>query len=284
MASKDIDGLMAELGLDDAPIMGPSGTTSATIADKQASGQEPKGDTPPEGAEPTEASTPAAEPTPEQIASWMAKADHKALSQVPAYNQQIQRAQAKLRKDLEAESQARSAEAKLVGEWDTWFQSLTADEFRQAMEDPQRQKAYEIVRNYKQTAQTSGPNAAAIAAKIVEGLQKSLQERPEFADLKWDELLALDDPGEFLQNVIDHGVSKAQRKIEASIEKEVEARVQDRLAKHNLSTPEPEGAPGDQAGGATTSDAFLRDFAAGKNNDFKRVLDALGPDLYRRGR
>ena len=275
----DIDGKMAELGFDDSPIMGlgaepPKASEPVVTTDGLA----------PEATEPTGTEPIGTEPTPEQLASWIAKADHKALSQIPAYNQQIQRAQAKLRKDLEAESQAKSAEAALVGEWDTWFQSLTDDEFREAMADPQRQKAYEIVRNHKAQAATTGPGAQHIAAKIVEGLQKSLQERPEFADLKWDELLALDDPGDFLQGVIDHGVSKAQRKIEASIEKEVEARVQDRLAQHNLSTPEPEGAPGDSMGKGTDGDSFLKDFAAGKNNDFKRVLEALGSDLYRRGR
>ncbi len=271
----DIDGKMAELGFDDTPIMGPEPTSTEASQPTEPTESRPAGDAAPE--------TAGASPSPEQLAEWIAKADHKALSQIPAYNQQIQRAQAKLRKEVEAETQARSAEARLVGEWDTWFQSLSDDEFREAMSDPQRQKAYEVVRNYKAQA-VDAPNAQAVAAKIVEGLQKSLQERPEFADLKWDELLALDDPGDFFHGVIEHGLSKERRKIEASIEKEVEARVQDRLAKHNLSTSEPSGAPGDIRGGATDSDSFLKDFASGKSNDFKRVLDTLGHDLYRRGR
>lgn len=270
----DLDTALANLGLDDSPIVGVNPTSDGKAATETETTAAAGVDTP-DAASPKEGT-----PSEDQIAEWLAKADHKALSKLPAYNQQLQRAQAKLRKELEVESAAKAREASLIAEWDTWFQNLSDDEFRQAMADPQKQRAYEVVRDYKARQGANLVGAHEVAAKIVEGLQKQLQTRPEFEGLKWDELLALDDPGDFFSQIIDHGMTKEK----ARLAREVEARVAEELAKRNLSSPEPSSAPGDSMGRGSDSDSMLRDFAAGRSNDFSRVIAALGPEVYRRGR
>ena len=221
---------------------------------------------------------PAAEPSPEAIAAWLATADHKKLAELPAWNQQVQRAQAKAQRDAQAEATKQVEETTRVEQWRTWFESLDDRQLREALGRDDYRRAYDFVQSY---AQQRSPMATKIAEQVVARLQQTLQERDEFKDLPWDELLALNDPAEFVTQVIDRGLEKERKKMAGDLTKEIDARITEALAKRNLAADEPPTVPAAQFQGNVRGGFDHDRFNPKDPAQVERLVQSLGFDPRR---
>ena len=213
---------------------------------------------------------------PAALEAWLDKADVKDLAKVPAWNKQVQREQARIQRDVEAKARAATEETTLVEQWRTWFDQLDEAQLRQALANEDYRRAYDKVQTHQAR---QSPVAQKIASEIVTGLQQKLSTQEEFKDLPWDELLASNDPAEFIHNVIERGLEKERKKMQSDLVKEIDARLTEALAKRNLAVPEAPDVPAAEftpAGGGDGSSFDPRNQA-----QLDRAIRELGFDPRR---
>ena len=197
------------------------------------------------------APSPSADPA--ALEAWLSAADVKELAKLPAWNKQVQREQARIQREVEAKTRAATEETTLVEQWRAWFDQLDEAQLREALSRADYRQAYDKVQTHQAR---QSPVAQKIASEIVTGLQQKLAGQEEFKDLPWDELLASNDPTEFIHNVIERGLEKERRKMQSDLTKEIDARLTEALAKRNLAVPEAPDVPAAEFAATGSNSAF----------------------------
>lgn len=218
---------------------------------------------------------------------------HDDWKKVPGYNAAqekfLREQHARVSREIETRLQTEAAGREHIQRWDAWFKSLTPEQYRQAMEQPEYAAEWNRLQHYKTQPQAKVALDAA-SRHLLDLMKQDFAGRPDFEHLvkdgTWEKLVALDpelDPGDSAQGVkfLNRLVEQLVKQRERSFESRVKAEVNKRLAEHHLTGDEADLVPaGSESSNGKDHDRAILDHGGNVENmraAFKRLHGVEAP-------
>ena len=177
------------------------------------------------------------------------------LKNHPALRDRYNKLVSTTQKKLEDAQRQREQETQRYVDMDAEFRRLERDahngnsaELLAALDNPDVVANYARIKQWRQSRQASSDDLLARAANtMVDGLVSSLKEDEDWADLsdsEWNEIFSERDVKKVLSRLVVAGTAKERKSLQAKAKAEIEAGINEAVAKRGLSVPNPESPHG----------------------------------------